>query len=139
VLTRSSFDYAILRVVPRVERGEFVNAGVVVFCLHQQFLEARVKVDGPRLKALWPEIDVEMIGKHLEAIPRICKGDREAGPIALLTQRERFHWIVSPRSTIIQVSPVHSGICSNPQESLDNLYQLFLGAPDLQRSIHPEV
>ena len=139
MLTRSSFDYAILRVVPRVERGEFVNAGVVVFCLQQQFLEARVKVDGPRLKALWPEIDVEIIGKHLEAIRRICKGDREAGPIALLTQRERFHWIVSPRSTIIQVSPVHSGICSNPQESLDNLYQLFLGAPDPERSIHPEV
>jgi hypothetical protein len=107
----SSFDYAVVRVVPRVERGEFINAGVIVFCLEHRFLEARVQVDEARLKALWPEVDIELVRKHLEAIPRICAGDVSAGPIAQLSQRERFHWLVSPRSTIIQVSPVHSGLC----------------------------
>jgi hypothetical protein len=107
----SSFDYAVVRVVPRVERGEFINAGVILFCLEHRFLEARVQVDEVRLKALWPEIDIELVRKHLEAIPKICAGDASAGPIARLSQRERFHWLVSPRSTIIQVSPVHSGLC----------------------------
>jgi hypothetical protein len=107
----SSFDYAVVRVVPRVERGEFINAGVILFCLEHRFLEARVQVDEARLKALWPELDIELVRKHLEAIPKICAGDASAGPIARLSQRERFHWLVSPRSTIIQVSPVHSGLC----------------------------
>lgn len=110
----SSFDYAVVRVVPRVEREEFINAGVIVFCLEHRFLEARVHVDEARLKALWPEIDIELVRKHLEAIPKICAGDPSAGPIARLSQRERFHWLVSPRSTIIQVSPVHSGLCEAP-------------------------
>ena len=126
---RSSFDYTVLRVVPRVERGEFINAGVVVFCLEQNFLQARVQVDDARLEALWPGLDMEAIRRHLEAIPRICSGDRDAGPIALLSQRERFHWIVSPRSTMIQPSPVHSGICESPLESLANLSRLFLEIP----------
>lgn len=107
----SSFDYAIVRVVPRVERGEFINAGVIVFCLEHRFLEARVRVDEPRLKALWPAIDLDLVRRHLEAIPRVAAGDPAAGPIAQLSQRERFHWLVSPRSTIIQVSPVHTGVC----------------------------
>ena len=107
----SSFDYAVVRVVPRVERGEFINAGVIVFCLERRFLAARVAVDEARLKALWPEIDVELVRRHLEAIPKIAAGDPAAGPIARLSQRERFHWLVSPRSTIIQVSEVHTGLC----------------------------
>jgi hypothetical protein len=107
----SSFDYAIVRVVPRVERGEFINAGVIVFCLEHKFLEARVSVDEARLKALWPAIDLDLVRRHLEAIPRVAAGDPSAGPIAQLSQRERFHWLVSPRSTIIQVSPVHTGLC----------------------------
>ncbi|HUZ97024.1 MAG TPA: DUF3037 domain-containing protein [Edaphobacter sp.] len=111
----SSFDYAVVRVVPRVERGEFINAGVILFCLEHRFLEARVQVDEARLKALWPEIDIELVRKHLEAIPKICAGDPSAGPIAQLSQRERFHWLVSPRSTIIQVSPVHTGLCETPK------------------------
>jgi hypothetical protein len=119
---RTSFDYAIIRVVPRVELEEFINAGVIVFCLEKHFLEARVKVDEVRLKSLWPEIDVELVRDHLEAIPRICAGDPSAGPIAKLTQRERFHWLVAPRSTIIQISPVHSGICDTPQQALDRLF-----------------
>ncbi len=122
----SSFDYAVVRVVPRVERGEFINAGVIVFCLEHRFLEARVRVDEARLRALWPEVDLELVRKHLEAIPRICAGDATAGPIARLSQRERFHWLVSPRSTIIQVSPVHSGLCEEPGQTVEQLSRRLL-------------
>jgi hypothetical protein len=111
-----------------VERGEFINAGVIVFCLERRYLEARVVVDEPRLKALWPELDVETVRRHLEAIPKIAAGDRSAGPIAQLSQRERFHWLVSPRSTIIQVSPVHSGICDEPEATVEQLAGRLLGA-----------
>ena len=118
-----SFDYAVIRVVPRVDREEFVNAGVILFCLQKDFLKARVEVDEPRLRALWPEVDVELIRQHLEAIPRICDGDPDAGPIARLSLRERFHWLVSPRSTMIQVSPVHTGLCEEPERALEELFQ----------------
>jgi hypothetical protein len=123
VSAQSSFDYAVIRVVPRVEREEFVNAGVIVFCLEQNFLAARVHVNADRLKALWPQVDVELVRQHLEAFPKVSAGDPAAGPIAQLSLRERFHWLVSPRSTMIQVSPVHSGICGgNPHEALDRLF-----------------
>ena len=123
----SSFDYAVVRVVPRVERGEFVNAGVIVFCLEHRFLEARVVVDEQRLKSLWPEIDVELVRRHLEAIPKIAAGDLSAGPIAKLPLRERFHWLVSPRSTIIQVSPVHTGLCEQgPSDAMEELSRRML-------------
>ncbi len=118
----SSFDYAILRVVPRVERGEMVNAGVILFCLERDFLQARVEVNEPRLLALWPAIDLELVRQHLEAIPKVCAGSPEAGPIARLSLRERFHWLVAPRSTMIQVSPVHSGLCETPERALDELF-----------------
>lgn len=118
-----SFDYAVIRVVPRVDREEFVNAGVILFCLQKDFLAARVEVDEARLRALWPELDVDLVRQHLEAIPRICAGDPEAGPIARLSLRERFHWLVSPRSTMIQVSPVHSGLCEHPGQALDDLFR----------------
>jgi hypothetical protein len=117
----TSFDYAVLRVVPRVDREEFINAGVIVFCAEQPFLGARVHFDEARLKALWPALDLELVRQHLEAVPRICSGDPSAGPIARLAPRERFHWLVAPRSTIIQVSPVHSGLCETPVEILDRL------------------
>lgn len=119
---QSSFDYAVIRVVPRVEREEFVNAGVIVFCLEKNFLAAKVYVSEERLKALWPEIDIDLIKQHLEAFPKISAGDPAAGPIAQLSLRERFHWLVSPRSTMIQISPVHSGICSDPREALERLF-----------------
>lgn len=121
--TRISFDYAVVRVVPRVEREEFVNAGVILFCLQRDFLAARVEVDEARLRALWPEVDVELVRQHLEAIPRIAAGSPDAGPIAKLSLRERFHWLVAPRSTIIQVSPVHSGVCESPERALDDLFR----------------
>ncbi|HEV7506023.1 MAG TPA: DUF3037 domain-containing protein [Thermoanaerobaculia bacterium] len=118
----SSFDYAIIRVVPRVERGELVNAGVILFCLERGFLQARVEVNEARLRALWPTIDLELVRPHLEAIPKICAGSPEAGPIARLSLRERFHWLVAPRSTMIQVSPVHAGLCETPERALDELF-----------------
>jgi hypothetical protein len=118
----SSFDYAVIRVVPRVEREEFVNAGVILFCLERDFLAARVEVAEPRLRALWPEIDLDLVRQHLEAIPKICAGSPDAGPIARLSLRERFHWLVAPRSTMIQVSPVHAGLCDSPESALNELF-----------------
>jgi len=113
----------VIRVVPRVEREEFINAGVIVFCMEKKFLEARVHIDADRMKALWPEVDVELVRQHLEAFPKISAGDPSGGPIAKLSLRERFHWLVSPRSTMIQVSPVHSGICGDPEQALDRLFK----------------
>lgn len=123
---QASFDYAILRVVPRVERQEFINAGVVVFCLEKRYLAARILLDENRLRALWPEADVDLAREHLEAVRRICEGDPSAGPIARLSQRERFHWITSPRSTIIQPSPIHTGVCDETGGVLDRLANQFL-------------
>src|SRR5277367_5592652 len=120
--TLSAFDYAVLRVVPSVERGEFLNAGVVLFCLERRFLQARVQIDDQRLLRSWPDLSLDEVGRHLEAVPRICSGEPAGGPIARLSQRERFHWLVAPRSTMIQVSPVHSGICESPARALEDLY-----------------
>jgi len=125
----SSFDYAVIRVVPRVEREELINAGVILFCLEQDFLQARVEVNEPRLRALWPEADVELIRQHLDAIPKICAGSPDGGPIARLSLRERFHWLVAPRSTIIQVSAVHAGLCDSPERALDELFEQMVRVP----------
>jgi hypothetical protein len=116
-----TYDYAIVRVVPKVEREEFVNVGAIVSCPEHQFLEARIEVDEPRLLALDPELDLEPIRAHLATIPAICAGGETAGPIGLLTQRERFHWLVAPRSTVIQMSPVHTGSCREPNALLEHL------------------
>ena len=123
----SSFDYAVVRVVPRVDRAEFVNAGVIVFCLERRFLEARVVVDEARLRSLFPGLDLGEVRRHLEAIPRIAAGDPEAGPIARLSLRERWHWLVSPRSTIIQTSPVHTGICDEAEGTVERLLERMVG------------
>jgi hypothetical protein len=122
----ASFDYAILRVVPRVERQEFINAGVVAFCLEKRYLAARIHLDEVRLRALSPDADIDLAREHLEAVRRICEGDPSAGPIAKLSQRERFHWITSPRSTIIQPSPIHTGLCDETGAVLDRLATHFL-------------
>jgi hypothetical protein len=129
VPTLSSFDYAILRIVPRVEREERINAGVILFCLERDFLQARVEIDEARLRVLWPATDIDLVRQHLEAIPRICAGNPDAGPIARLSQRERFHWLVSPRSTMIQVSPVHSGLSEQPERTLDELFRRMVQVP----------
>jgi hypothetical protein len=122
----TSFDYAVIRVVPRVEREEFVNAGVIVFCPERRFLGARIRLDETRLISLWPEADVEMVREHLAAIERVCAGDPSGGPIAKLSQRERFHWLTSPRSTAIQPGPVHTGVCDGTDGLLDRLEKQFL-------------
>lgn len=124
-----AFDYAVVRVVPRVERGEFVNAGVILFCSTQAFLDARIGLDVARLKALAPDIDVETVESYLAAIPKVCAGDGEAGSIGQLPQRARFHWLVAPRSTIIQTSPVHSGVHGDLPAALDHLFARLVRPP----------
>jgi hypothetical protein len=112
-----------VRVVPDVERGEFVNAGVVLFCRPRRFLAARVALDEERLRALAPDIDVAAVRAHLDAIARIAGGDEKAGPIAALGPSERFHWLVAPASTMIQPSPVHTGLSDDPAGELDHLLE----------------
>jgi hypothetical protein len=127
VPARSSYDYAVLRVVPRVEREEFVNAGVVLFCLERDFLGARVALPAGRVRALFPGADLALIEEHLAVVPRICEGGATAGPIGKLTRRERFHWLVAPRSTVVQVSPVHTGLCEDPLKALDDVFSRMVG------------
>ncbi len=123
------YDYAVLRVVPRVEREEFVNVGVIVSCPARDFLEARIELDEQKLAALDSAPDVEAIRTYLASIPIICAGGDKAGPIGQLTQRERFHWLVAPRSTIIQTSPVHTGYCREPLEVLEHLLNTMVRPP----------
>ncbi len=115
------FQYAVLRVVPRVEREEFVNVGVILFCRTRRFLRARVALDPRRIRALAPNIDLETVREHLDARVRVAAGEAGAGPIAALPQSERFHWLVAPSSTIIQTSSVHGGVCGEPEAVLDRL------------------
>jgi hypothetical protein len=129
VPARASFDYAIVRVVPRVEREEFVNAGVIVFCLERDYLAAQVDLDRERVRALHPGADVALIEEHLAAVPRICAGGEGSGPIGRLSPRERFHWLVAPRSTMVQVSPVHAGLCDDPAQALARLMDAMVRAP----------
>jgi hypothetical protein len=124
-----SFDYAIVRVVPRVERGEFVNAGVILFCSTKGYLQSRIQLDHERLLALDPNAPVDLIENHLEVIPKICSGGAAAGTIGELPQRARFHWLVAPRSTIIQVSPMHSGLGEDMEAALERLFRRLVLAP----------
>lgn len=123
-----SYDYAIVRVVPRVEREELINAGVILSCPEQDFLAARIELDERRLLALDAGIDIESVRADLASIPLVCAGGPAAGPIGKLSPRERFHWLVAPRSTIIQTSPVHSGRCHDPAATLDHLVQTMVKA-----------
>lgn len=118
---RYKYDYVIIRVTPKVERGEFINAGVIVSCPQLNFLEAKIELDEQRLKVIDPSPDLDTIKKHLEVIPLICKGGEGAGPIGRLILRERFHWLTSPRSTVIQTSPVHAGYTKDPAAALEKL------------------
>lgn len=124
-----SYDYAIVRVVPRVERQEFMNVGVIVSCPSRNFLEARIVLDEARLRTLDPSLDIEAIRKHTDSIRAICAGGEQAGPLARLSQRERFHWLVAPRSTIIQTSPVHTGKCSDPNKLIEHLLEKMVLPP----------
>ena len=125
----SPFEYALLRVVPRVERGEFVNAGVVLYCQEKRFLDAAIDLDPERLRALDPRLDPETVRAHLEAARRVCAGGPGAGPIGLLPPVQRFGWLVAPRSTVVQPGPVHTGLAEDPREALDHLLETMVRAP----------
>ena len=120
--TRKPFEYAILRVIPRIERGESINAGIVLHSRPHRFLAARVGLDEARLAALAPGCDPAEVRTHLALLERIADGDPDAGPIAALSAPERFHWLVAPASTIIQASPVHTGLTADPTATLDHLF-----------------
>lgn len=128
-LDESSFDYAVIRVVPRVEREEFLNVGVVLYSSTQAFLQARIEVDKTRLATFAPQLDFEAVENYLATIPRICQGGKNSGPIGELPQRSRFHWLVAPRSTVIQLSPVHSGVCHDMEKALDDLMNRLVRLP----------
>jgi hypothetical protein len=129
VRERFAFDYAVLRVVPRVERGEFLNAGVILFCSTRGYLDALIELDVNCARMLSPALDLDVVREHLQSIPRICAGGPEAGPIGLLPQRARFHWLVAPRSTIVQTSAVHSGLHEDPRAALESLFQKLVQRP----------
>ena len=125
----NSYDYAIVRVVPCVERGEYINAGVILFCRTRRFLDALVYLDIQRLTTLYPAVDLDMVQRHLDIIPLVCAGSADAGAIGQLSQSERFHWLVSPRSTIIQTSPAHSGLSTDPAATLEHLLKTMVLLP----------
>lgn len=130
---RNVYEYAIVRVVPRVERGEFINVGVVLFCKPRRFLAMRWSLDSTRLAALAPDIDAVGVREQLTAMDLVCRGDPDAGDLALLTQAERFRWVTAPRSTMVQPSPVHLGECDDPADEVAALLasQVTLPADDI--------
>lgn len=126
---RSPFAYTVLRAVPRVERAEFINAGVVLFCRERRFLDARTGLDGARFSVLAPDCDADEIAAQLAAIERVSRGDPSAGPIAALPKAERFHWLASPSSTMVQRSEVHTGLTDRPAATLDHLFRTLVMSP----------
>ena len=127
---KTAYNFAIVRIVPHTWLGTFANVGVVVHARTAGFLRARLLSDPRALRALAPGLDVELLARYLGAVRAICDGDPEAGPLALLPTSERFHWLTSPRSDVIQSSPVHEGLCGEPQETLDELFQTFVRVPE---------
>ena len=121
-----TYDYAIVRVVPRVERGEQINVGVILSCADSSFLESRIELDEARLRALDPSLDLDAVRAHLAIIPAVCAGGPAAGPIGELPPRGRFRWLVSPRSTVIQMSPVHTGRTPDPAAALERLLETMV-------------
>lgn len=135
---RDAFEYAVLRVVPSIERGECINAGVILICRPRRFLDARVALDRPRLLAIapWLIADDPTIGQidaQLALVPRICAADPTAGPIAALSMTERWHWLSAPASTIVQPGPVHTGLCPDPAAMLDRLFDRLVLVADQER------
>ena len=115
------YDYAVIRVVPRVEREEFSNVGVILSCEASRYLEARIELDEARLRALAPDLDIESVSRHLQAVTAICRGGPGTGPIGQLPPRARFHWLTAKRSSILQTSPVHTGKCSDMDAIMEHL------------------
>lgn len=123
---RCTFDYAVLRLVPRVELEEFFNVGVILSCPAFKFLDVRIAVNESLLRCFDPKLSLDEVKQFLDAIPKICAGDESAGPIARLTQRERFYWLTAQRSTIIQSSPVHTGLTEDPAVTLQDLFAKYV-------------
>jgi hypothetical protein len=121
-----TYDYAVIRVVPRVERGEFVNAGIILSCDVERILLAKIELDERALLAIDPHVDMDLVRNALASIPAICAGGEAAGDIGKMSARERFHWLVAPRSTIVQTSPVHTGQCAQPDAALQHLMQTMV-------------
>jgi len=117
------FEYAVIRVVPKVEREEFVNVGVVLLCSKQKFLQAHIQLNEARLAVLCPEVDRRILAEHIHSLERICEGGPDSGPIGLLPLAERFRWLTAARSTMVQTSPVHPGLCNDPQQMLLHLFE----------------
>jgi hypothetical protein len=134
VPTPHAYDYAVIRLVPRVEREEFLNVGIILSCAARDFLDARLHLDRQRVAAFHPALDTTMVEQHLAVIPLVCRGDAAAGPIGALSTRQRFHWLVAPRSTIIQMSAVHSGLCDDPEAALTHLMQRMVLCPHDERA-----
>jgi hypothetical protein len=129
-----AYDYAVLRVVPHVEREEFINVGVILSCPDRQFLGSRIHLDAARLEAFAPTLDEDAVRSHLASFEAVCLGGPDAGPIGALPPRQRFHWLVSPRSTVIQTSPTHTGWCRDPEETLDRLLRQYVtSTPNAER------
>jgi hypothetical protein len=127
VSERRAFDYALVQVVPRVDRDERINAGVILFCPAAAFLGCRIVLEEARLRALAPGLDVAAVAAQLDAIRAVCAGDPAAGPIAVLSPSERFHWLTTPRSTVVQPSVAHAGLCDDPGTALDRLFASAVG------------
>jgi Protein of unknown function (DUF3037) len=121
-----TYDYAVVRVVPRVERGEFVNAGIIISCDVERILQASIDLDESALLAIDAHVDMDLVRSALAAIPTICAGGEGAGDIGRMSARERFHWLVAPRSTIVQTSPVHTGQCADPNAALEHLMRTMV-------------
>ena len=124
----SAYNFAVIRAVPHPYLGAFVNVGVVLHARTAGFLRARVQSDPEALRRLVPGADAELLARYLDACRAICEGDPAAGPVALAPTSERFHWLTSPRSDVIQPSPVHEGLCGDPQQTLDELFDTFVRA-----------
>ena len=122
----NSYDYALIRLVPSVERGECLNIGVILFCRTLDFLGIRIYLNAARSLALSPDLDLADIQQELDSFLLICEGGPEAGPLGNMSQSERFHWLVSPRSTIIQISATHEGVCDNPEAALEHLFRTMV-------------
>lgn len=125
------YSYAVIKVVPRVERGECMNAGVILFAREGAFLGARIELDRARLEAFMPGVDVPLIERHLETFLAVSRGDDSAGPIAGMPPAERFHWLTAPRSTVIQTSATHVGQTDDPDAALEELLDEFVRLPGL--------
>lgn len=125
---RAPYAYALIRLVPSLDRGEAVNVGVVLFCRTRRFLGARTQVDERRLRGFAPGLDLEAVRRHLETVERIAAGDPAGGPMAALPPSERFGWLVAPASTIVQPGPVHGGATADPAAELDALFDRLVAA-----------